>query len=142
MAVLIDIPDAVVAVLNGATLSQIFTAERTYLSILDLNTLDGLQVFVSPSMLTISRFDLAPRQAFLPQVQIGIRQRVSLAPADVDPLIILTQEIIELFRPVLLLGTRAKLQSIENTPAYDPMALDEKHVFLTTILLTFQVTLP
>ena len=142
MAVVIDIADAVAARLNGATLSQVFTAERTYLSILDLNTLDGLQVFVSPAMLTVSRFDLGSRQAFLPQIQIGIRKRVSLDPADVDPLIILTQEIIELFRPVLLPGTFARLQSIENTPAYDPMALDEKHVFLTTILLTFQATIP
>ena len=142
MAIIIDIADAVVARLNGASLSQVFVAERTYLSILNLETLNGLQVFVSPAMLTVSRFDLATRQAFLPQIQIGIRQRVTLATEDVDPLVVLTQEIIELFRPVLLPGTFAKCQGIENTPIYDPMFLDEKHVFLTTILLTYQVTLP
>jgi hypothetical protein len=142
MSILIDIPDAVVNVLNGATLSQTFVAERTYLSILNLDTLDGLQVFVSPFTMTVSRFDLGLRQAFLPQVQIGIRKRVSLDPADVDPLIDLCQEIIELFRPVWLPGTSAKCQGIENTPVYDPIALDEKHVFVTTILITFQLTLP
>jgi hypothetical protein len=141
-AVVIDICDAVVVVLNGATLSQPLTAERTYLSILDLDTLDGLQVFVSPAMLTVSRFDLAPRQAFNPQIQIGMRKRVTLATADIDPLIILTQEIIQLFRPVWLPGTAARVQTIENTPVFDAMALDEKHVFITTILLTFQLTLP
>ena len=142
MTVLIDIPDAVVDVLNGATLSQAFEAERTYLSILNLDTLNGLQVFVSPAALAVSRFDLEQRQAFGPQVQIGLRKRVTLDPADIDPMIALTQEIIQLFRPVWLPGTTAKVQTIENTPVFDAMALDEKHVFITTVLLTFQLTLP
>lgn len=139
MSTIVDIADAVVTTLNGASLSQAFTAERGYLVPRDLTDLDGLKVTVIPvSLLQFAR-DLGPRQTFDWGVGIIVQQRVALA--GVDALMILVQEIISLFATQTLGNLRSRAIGVENQPIYDPAMLDTHGLFQSQIIVTFRETL-
>lgn len=137
----INIADAMVVVLNGATLSQSFTAERRWLVVLELPTVAGLKVTVIPAMVAIKAFDLR-RRAFDWSIAIAVQKRVSSPdPADVDPLVLLVQEIIDLFQPgAYFADKKANVQSIEATPLYSPDKLDTQGLFESLITVTFHLS--
>ncbi len=138
----INIADAMVVVLNGATLSQTFSAERVWLIVQELPTLAGLKVTVIPAMVAIRAFDLKPRRAFDWSIAIAVQKRLaSSAKEYVDPMILLVQEIIDLFVPGAYFANKtANVQSLEAMPLYNPDKLDTQGLFESLITVTFHLS--
>lgn len=141
-AVIVQIADAVAAAINGATLSQSVAAERLYVPVHELNDLDTVKVSVVPAGLAIEELTRAS-DLFTYTVDVGIQRKVSpadpstLANADVDPWVTLTEEIGDLFRGRRVGGFRCT--GVANRPVYSPDHLDEKRVFTSVLSLTFTV---
>lgn len=138
-AVVLDIADAVTAALNAATLSQSFVAERAYVPVFELPDLVDLRVTVVPVELTFAALTRASDD-FDYVVDVGITRRCEPTPAAADPLMILVQEILDLFRGKRLAGyTDAKCVAGGNRPIYDATMMDTERVFMSVVNLTFRM---
>ena len=89
-AKIIDIADAVAALLNAGSFSRTFTAERHVLAEFDLGALQTLRVSVVPRGLSIAPASRSQR-TYDYQVDVGIQEHVA-SLADVDGLLALTEE--------------------------------------------------
>ena len=145
-AVVVEIADAVVAALNGATLSQPVTAERYYLPEFDLKDMDTLHVSVVPAELDEEIADRARDRAEY-KIHVAVQKRVAkqdppgLDQAAIDGLMQLVQEIDDLFRHKTLAGYEpAAWTKTENKPIFDPKHLKESSQFTSLLVLTFRVT--
>lgn len=152
-ASIVEIADAMVDVLNGASLSQSFTAVRTYIPIYG-ETLMDLRVWVVPHGLTlemISRRD----DDFAWVVDVAVQERFEsptlttaakpLTDSAIDARMQLAEEILDLFRgKALAFGAydsrSTTCMSAENTPIYLPDHLDERNVFTSVLSFTFKET--
>ena len=144
-AVTIQIADAVTAVLNGATLSQSFTAVRHYLPEFDLKEMDVLHVSVVPAELDEEIADRSRDRAEY-KIHIAVQKRVAkqeppgLDTAAIDGLMRLVEEIDDLFRHKPLAGYEsAHWVKTENKPIYDPKHLKERGQFTSLLALTYRV---
>lgn len=138
-AVVLDIADAVAAAINAATLSQPITAERAYAPIFELPDLVDLKVTVVPVELAFAALTRSSDD-FDYVVDIGITQRCEPTPAAADPLMMLAQEILDLFRGKRLVGyTDAKCVAGGNRPIYDATLMDTDRVFMSVVNLTFRM---
>ena len=142
----IQIADAVVAVLNAATLSQPFTAARHYLPEFDLKEMDTLHVSVVPAELDEEIADRTRDRAEY-KIHVAVQKRVSkqdppgLDTAAIDALMQLVEEIDDLFRHKPLAGyEQAHWTKTENKPIYDPKHLKEHGQFTSLLVFTFRVT--
>lgn len=150
-ATVLEIADAVVAALNGASLSQSFAAERLYVPVHELDGLADLTVSVVPNGLSMTGLDRTPRHLIDYVVDIGIQQRIggtSAVPATPtqvnargDALMALTEEVVDLFRgqPLAAGGRRAWCVAAENRPIFRPDHFDEMRVFTSVVSLTFRL---
>jgi len=146
-AVVLDIADAVVTALNAASLSQSFTAERAYVPIHELQDLADLKVSVVAASLSGTMLDRALLYLFDYVIDIGIQKTIGLGgmtDAEIntaaDPLTILVQEILDLFRGTPLTAyPQARCVAVENRPIYVPLHIDEKRVFTSVVSLTFRL---
>ncbi len=145
-AVVVQIADAVVAALNGATLSQPVTAERYYLPEFDLKDMDTLHVSVVPAELDEEVADRAHDRAEY-KIHVAVQQRVTtqdppgLDQAAIDGLMQLAQDIDDLFRHKTLAGyASAAWTKTENKPIFDPKQLKDSSLFTSLLVLTFRVT--
>lgn len=137
-AVIVIISDAMVEAINGASLSQPVTAERKYLFIKDIRPV-GTEVSIFPSVLTTTAADLGPRHSWEWQVAAWIRKRTTDIE-EIDELMLLCEEIIELFDTKPLEGTRARCIGVEAHPPYDPTKIDTEGVFNAGLFFTFRLT--
>ena len=142
---IIRIADAVVAALNGATLSQPLTAVRHYLPEFDLKEMGELHVSVVPAELDEEIADRARDRAEY-KIHIAIQKRVAkqdppgLDTAAIDELMRLVEEIDDLMRHKPLTGyPDAHWTKSENKPIYDPKHLQEHGQFTSLLALTFRV---
>ncbi len=147
-AVIVDIADAVVEALNGASLSQTFTAERAYVPIHSLPDLTTLKVTVVPSGLSSNLLNRKGANQFDFVIDIGIQQTFgqgNMTNAEVvaacDPLMFLAEEIADLFRDGSSLAgyTSAHAVTVENQPIFAPHHIEEQRVFTSIISLTFRL---
>jgi hypothetical protein len=141
----IAIADAMVALLNIATLSQPFTAKRYYLPEFDLKEMDTLHVSVVPAELDEEIADRS-RDRSEYKIHVAVQKRVAkqVAPgidADaMDALMLLVEEIDDLFRHKVLAGyEQAHWMKTENKPIYDPKQLKENGLFVSLLQFTFRV---
>jgi len=91
------IADAVTDELNAATLSQAFSVERLYQPLFELADMNTLHVTVVPrgvNILPLGR----DRNAFDYMIDVAVQKKIQEDPADVDPLMLLVEEIVDLFR--------------------------------------------
>lgn len=146
-AVVVEVADAVAAALNAATLSQPFTAERTYLLTRELPEAAGLKVTVVPAGYALTAIDLTPRFAFDAVVEVWVQQRAAPANGEVDPLVLLAEEVAGVFGVPRLPGyPRARCTGVavlarDGRPlAADRDALEELRTFTSVVSLTFRVT--
>ncbi len=145
-AAIVDIADAVVTALNGASLSQSFTAERAYVPVHELRDLFDLRVSVVMSGVTGTLMDRAGRNDYANVVDIGVQKAIGSGPMTVaeikaasDPIMQLVQEIADLFLGTPLSGyPSARCMAAEYRPIYAPMHLDEMRVFTAVLGLTFR----
>lgn len=146
-AVIVDLADAVVDKLNAASLSQLFTAERTYVPVHGLEQLSDLKVSVVPTGLTATTLERSTANLYEYVIDIGIQRgigRGSMTPAEInaacDPLMLLAQEIVDLFSDKRLSTyTDAFCSDFTNTPIFHPPHIDEHRVFTSVVSLTFKL---
>jgi len=139
-AVILEIVDAVAAALATATLSQSFVVERAYVPVHRRDDLDGLLLTVVPASIATTLVDRTPRHEHEYRVDIGIQQAVDPTNTNVDPLMLLAQEVMDLFRGRPLVGYEAAgCTGAANNPIYVPQHLDEERVFTSVVSLTFAV---
>lgn len=139
MSVIMDVADAVAALLNGGSFSQEFTAVRAYQPVYDLELLKTLRVSVLASGQEIEKgtrsdndFDFA--------IDVGVQKKVAspLVKAELDALTDLVEELLDyLLGQALPAEVGVTLVSMANKPIYDPDHLQRKHVFTSVITATY-----
>jgi hypothetical protein len=144
-ATMTDIAEAVLTALNMSTLSQSFTATRSYVPVRQLEELSTLRVTVVASSLEMVILDRSGRGQFDYVVDIGVQKNIGCGPmteaqvvAACDPLMLLVEEIVDLFRFEALGSTLATCTEARNNPIFVPSHIDEKRVFTSVVSLTFQ----
>jgi hypothetical protein len=139
MAVIIEIADAVVAQLNGATFSQPLTAERHYQPNFELSEMSELKVSVVPRSLAGKALDRR-RDGVDYQIDVAVQKRTDMTPASLDALMTLVEEIADHFRKQPLANyTEARCTEVKNEPVYALEHLDELRQFTSVLTLTFRV---
>ena len=146
MALVIDIADAVVALLNGedADFSQDFTAQRRVRPSFELTDLAELRVTVVPKAMETSTASRSLSQYDV-QVDVGIQKKLP-AGADEDVEVAtmcgLVEEIADFLKGKALEGTGWRAvwaQPATNDPVYSVEHLAEKRVFTSVLTLTYRV---
>ncbi len=136
-AKIIDIADAVAALLNAGSFSRTFTAERHVLAEFDLGALQTLRVSVVPRGLSIAPASRSQR-TYDYQVDVGIQEHVA-GLSDVDGLLALTEEVVDYLTGVHLEDEDAMWMSTENAPVYVPQHLDQERTFTSVVTITYRV---
>jgi len=148
-AVAIQLADAVTAVINGSSLG-ITNAERWYVPIHSVTTdLVTLQVSVAPRALT-AEFVARRADDFTYLVDIGLQQKLpneatnnDLIKQFCDPLMLLMEQIIDLFRGKNLEGAPyAQCMAVENPFIYSPEHIDQERVFTSVATIHFKLVRP
>lgn len=146
-AFILQIADAVVTTINGASLTPTFTAARAYVPIYDLQRdLSALKVSVVPRELSLV-FLTRNSDDFTYDIDVSVQQKIGndvLTEAEkatfCDPLMLLMEKIIDLFRGKPLAGvTGAQCMAAANPAVYIPDLLDEKRTFTSVATLSFKV---
>jgi len=146
MALVIDIADAVVAVLNGedADFSQAFEAQRRVRVSFELADLADLRVTVVPKGVEITGASRSLSQYDV-QVDVGIQKKLA-AGADEDtevPVMCgLVEEVADFLKGKRLEWTgwsASWVRPAVNDPVYSTEHLAEKRVFTSVLTLTYRV---
>jgi hypothetical protein len=146
MSAIIDLADAITAVLNAETLSQPFTAARLYVPVIGLEDLAALKVWVVPrdlSMVVLSRRD----DDFTYLIDVAVQKSIGVGlttdaevVAACDPLMAFTEEIVDLLRSDAVKDSLpGRFMGLANAPIFDPAYMDEKRVFMSLITLNFKL---
>jgi hypothetical protein len=140
---ILAIADAVVSALNGATLSQIFTAARAYVPKFDLAGSTGYQVAVVPKADSREPGGQATDSAEL-LIDIGVMKKLAVHTtaaaelAEIDAALLLCDEIRALVNRHRLAGVEdAICVKIEQNPIYSVEHADEARTFLTVLTTTW-----
>lgn len=146
MSVVIDIANAVVALINGGMYVQPVTAKRLYQPVLELPEADALTVSIVPKAQTVNpgtRTDDFIEVA----VDVAVQKKVTFDLSDqtaLDELMLLVEQIIDRLRHKHLeIGTltpkRALFVSIVNEPVFAPDHLEQLRQFTSVIMVRYQV---
>jgi hypothetical protein len=140
MSVAANIAEAVVAELNGATLSQPITAARSYLPEFDLPEMADLHVTVVPRAMTKAPIGRSIMSAEI-QVDIGVQKKLAAqGNAEIDALLGLVEEIAEFFEQRHLTAIpEAVWVKTEHKPLYAAEHMDEMRQFTSVVTLTFRL---
>lgn len=138
MSTVLDVADAVVASLNGASFSQALTAERAYQPTFDLQEMQSLHVSVVPRSVAI---DAASRSGvFLDcTIDVGVQKKINAGTEELDGLMRLVQEIVDHLRFRSLDSVAGKWLRIANDPVFAPEHLDQMRQFTSVISVTYRV---
>ena len=139
MSVIIDIADAVVAQLNGATLSQPLIAVRHYQPKFELSEMTELKVSVVPRSLASKTLD-RNRDSFEYQIDVAVQQKTDMSQASLDGLMNLVEEIADHLRQTALTQyPQSRCTEFENAPVYALDHLDELRQFTSVLTVTYRV---
>jgi hypothetical protein len=140
---ILDIADAIVTALNAATLSQTFTAVRSYVPKFDLTTSTGYQVSVVPKADSREPGGQSTDSAEL-LIDIGVMKKLDAFTtaaaelAEIDAAMLLCDEIRALVnRHRLAAIDTAICVKIEQNPIYSVDQADEARTFLTVLTTTW-----
>lgn len=148
-AVVIEIADAVVAAMNAKSdageLSERFAAERLYVPIHRAEELTDLRVSVVPrelSMVILTRGS----DDFTYTIDVAVQKKIGqgkMTPAEIkaacDPLMLLSEEIADLFRGrEFLASIPGRFVGLTNSPIFVPDHLDEHRVFTGVVSPQFR----
>lgn len=137
----VAIADAMLAELSAHTFATPITGfSRKYVPVLDLRSLDGVQLTVVPRSVGIANADRS-RTSNEVAVDIAIQRKVgSVNPSDCDPLMELVQEVADfLTRRRLPAVPQASWLRIANVPIYSPEHLQGKQMFTSVLTVTYLV---
>lgn len=140
-ATIVEIADAVVARINGASLSFGALAKRAYVPTYELDELTSLRVTVVPNSLAMTMLSRRDDD-FDHVIDVGIWKRIDDSIDETDAMMAFVQEVLGLFRGQLLAFGDPEQSTLcvsgANAPIYDPAMLDEKRVFASVLSLTFR----
>ena len=134
---ILTVADAVVTALNAGSFSIEFEAERSYFATRELSADEGLSVTVMPAA---DEGKLNSRTSSVHDftIHIAVQQKLAATTsAEIDPLLLLTQEIADYF----LYGSRpgnAKLVSPQIRVLFNEAHLRELKQFTAVIQLTLK----
>jgi hypothetical protein len=141
---IIDIADAVVTAINGATLSQSVTAERFYVPVHDIED-PALHVTVVPAALDGKLLDRRGKNLFTYLVDVAVQKVIGVGSmtndqikAACDPLMSFAEEIADLFDGKPLGNSLVVCTNVKNVPIFAPDHLDEKRLFTSLLTLEFK----
>ena len=139
MAVILELVDAVVAVLNAGTLGQPVSATRQYQPRFELPELTELHVTVIPKSVTVTQI-ARNRAAKDYQIDIGVQRKFEAGDAAaIDALMDLTEEIAGLFEFQPLAGyPDAVWIRTEYPTLFAPEHLERLGQFTGVVTLTFR----
>ncbi|MGE0606561.1 MAG: hypothetical protein AB7O62_05480 [Pirellulales bacterium] len=136
-ATIVEIADAVVADLNAATLSQPLSAQRLYVPSFCAQDLAELKVVVVPRAEDGSTASRSATQHEY-TIDVGLLKRVPNAtPAEVDPLMLLTQEIGDYFRFRSPAGRTERWLRTEVRVPFSPEHMEQQRQFLAVLSIIF-----
>lgn len=141
MNIAVAIADAVLAELAGQTWAVPVTGfSRKYVPVLDLRSVDGVQVTVVPRSVQIANADRS-RTAHEVAVDVAIQRKVaSVNPADCDPLMELSQQMADFLTRLTLPDVpQASWLRIASAPIYLPEHLTAKQMFTAVSTVTYVV---
>lgn len=140
MPLITQVAEAVIAELNGATLSQPFTAVRSYLPRSELAELKALKVTVVPNGLSVVTASRGQTQQDV-AIDVAVQQKLTGEDnADLDPLLALAEEIAAHFRGKRLASfSNAIWVKTEFKTIYAPDHIDQLRTFTSVVTLTFRV---
>ena len=139
-AAVVEVAKAVVTELNGASLSQEFTAVRHYWPMVELKDMSALKVFVVARDVSIEAFSRGKTES---EIEISVVVHQEVDPGDlttVDGLMLLVQEMAEFFR--LRRSTEyasAAWTGTRHAPLVSFDDLEERRLFTSVLVLTFSV---
>ncbi|MCY3019537.1 MAG: hypothetical protein NTW87_10985 [Planctomycetota bacterium] len=139
-ATLAAIADGVVTRLNAATLSQAFTAIRTWQPSFALSEMQALKVTVAPHGRQTEKISRSA-QASTCQVDVAVQKKLAKADnEEIDALVLLVEEIGTLLEFCELPGPpKAVWVKTENVPVVAQEHLAELRQFTSVLTLTFKV---
>ena len=136
---LVQLADAVVAMLNAGKFSLAFTAQRLYRPYFDLPDMSTLHVTVVPDSVVLTQHTRTT-MANETKVDVAVQKKYKTEDAsELDPLVALVEEIAAMFsqnRVIAELG--AVLLKIEHAPVYSPEHMQDKRMFTSIITLTYR----
>lgn len=140
MAIFSTTADAIVTLLNDASLGLGFTAVRLYRPIVDLKDMVGLNVTVVPKDQVVTLSDRSRGQHDI-RIDIGIQQKLAKATpagdnAEIDELMDFVDKIIDLVRGESFGNTQ--WMKTEHEVVYAPEHLNEWRVFTSILTLTLR----
>jgi len=140
MSTITDIADAVKNELNGHTFSQAFKAVRLYQPLYELADMKTLHVTVVPRavVMEISSRTLVQHDY---QIDVAVQKKFEKdSPVEIDPLMMLVEEIADFFRLRRLAGyPSAVWLKTDNDPVWSPEHMEQFRQFTSVLTLTFRV---
>lgn len=137
---LVQLADAIVAMLNAGKFSLAFRAQRLYRPYFDLPDMATLHVTVSPDSVVLTQHTRAT-MANETKVDVAVQKKYKTEDAaELDPLMVLVEKIAAMFaqnRVIAELG--AVLLKIEHAPVYSPEHMQDKRMFTSIITLTYRM---
>ena len=140
MPEIVEITDALVAVLNAQSWTPNFQAERAYQPSFELKDLKTLKVTVVPKGVTITQVT-REKASHDYQVDVGVQKKFQKGDAvELDPLMELVQQIADLFRAKRLNGMLAAMWlKSEINPLYSLEHMEQYRQFTSVVTFTFRV---
>lgn len=146
-ALCVQISDAIVSLIEGATLNQSFTVERQWVEDQqreNMKETDPAFIVVVPRTLNVSAFDLKPRNAYNWDIGIWIDKVVDTTTTDCDPIAEFMEQVVTLLatnRNFVIGPIHAQLVGIGPHPTYDATQLLDIRVFRSVFVATYRVIL-
>ncbi len=140
MPLITQVAEAVVAALNAAAFSQPIAAARSYLPRVELADLKTLKVTVVPSSVSVVTASRGQTQRDV-AIDVAVQKKLAREQnADLDPLLILAEEIAEHFRGKRLDSfPDAVWVKTEFKPIYAPEHIEQLRTFTSVVTLTFRM---
>jgi len=142
---LVDLAIGATAILNAASLSKSFVAERTYQPDYNISTTPGLKVFVVPSKVEVDLQGATRNESEETHtIMVGIYNTIGrddngvLVTSEVDAMLYFAQEVERLFSANRNVGVGSLIKAT-TASAYDQSHLEQQEVFLTVVVLDYLV---
>jgi len=140
VSVITDIAEAVKEDLNAGSFSQPFTAERHYQPLFELKDMKTLKVSVVPNGITVNPLGRGQNQYDV-KIDVAVMKKFSKDDAaELDPLMLLVEEIADHFRLKRLAGYAGAMWiRTENVPVYAQEHMEQLRQFTSVLTFTFRM---
>jgi len=140
VSAIIDIAEAVKDGLNAGSFSQPFTAERHYQPLFELKDMKTLKVSVVPNGITVNPLGRGQNQYDV-KIDVALMKKFDKDDAaELDPLMLLVEEIADHFRLKRLAGYQGAMWiRTENVPVYAQEHMEQLRQFTSVLTFTFRM---